>query len=253
MMGERDTDTLLAELFRRNAPSVDERALSERISARLWRRRRRKRRNRIVRSVALGFASLVLAGAVAFGAYTAVDHSRSHARLVFSDLNLAPAGPSVGTGVNPRPLLARVSPVVGTAVLEQVKSEGTSDPGNDGDGIHRVRGRVDVYRLTMSQPAMNGTMEITYTLVTRPDGSAITTGSWVLRTTQGTWENSSWNGSLPANGGEQFYFGDATGTGGFEGLTLLLQWHVADNQGSPATRARSSGPVAVSGWIQSAK
>ena len=161
MMGERETDKLLAELFKRNAPSVNEQALSERITARLRPRRRRRRRNRIARAVALGFASIVLVGAAAFGAYTAVDHFQRQPRLVFTDLNRGPGGP----------LLARVSPVMGTAVLEQVKNEGTSDPGNAADGIHRVRDRVEVYRLSMSQPLVTGTMEIRSNLATRPDGS----------------------------------------------------------------------------------
>ncbi len=243
MMDERETDKLLAELFKRNAPSVNEPALRERLTARLWRRRRRSRRNRTARAVALGFASVVLVGAAAFGAYVAVNHFQSQPRLVFTDLNLAPGGP----------LLARVSPVMGTAVLEQVKSEGTSDPGDGADGIHRLRGRVEVYRLSMSQPVVNGTMEISSNLATRPDGSTDIEGSWVLRTDQGAWECPSWRGSLTANDAEQFYFGNASGTGGFGGLTLLLQWHVAKNQGSSASGAGSSEPIAVSGWIQSTK
>ncbi len=252
-MGERETDKLLSELFKRNAPSVNEPALSERISAKLWRGRRRRHRNRVARAVALGFAAVVLAGAAAFGTYTAVDRFQSQPGLVFTDIGPAPGDTSVASGSSSRPLLARVSPVMGTAVLEQVKSEGTSDPPNGADGDRQVRGRVEVYRLNMSQPAIDGTMEITSDLTARPDGGTEITGSWVLRTDQGAWEGSSWGGSLTAEGGEQFYFGTATGTGGFAGLTLLLQWHVADNQGPPATGAGSSEPIAVSGWIQPAK
>ncbi len=242
-MGERETDKLLADLFKGNAPSVNEQALSERITARLRPRRRKRRRNRIARAVALGFASIVLVGAAALGAYTAVDHFQRQPRLVFTDLNRGPGGP----------LLARVSPVMGTAVLEQVKNEGTSDPGNAADGIHRVRDRVEVYRLSMSQPLVTGTMEIRSNLATRPDGSTDIEGSWVLHTDQGVWECPSWKGSLTANDSEQFYFGNASGAGGLEGLTLLLQWHVAKNRGSSAIGAESSEPIAVSGWIQSTK
>ena len=183
----------------------------------------------------------------------AVNHFQSHPRLVFTVLNLAPVDTSVGSGTNSRPLLARVSPVTGTAVLEQVKSEGISDPGNVAGGTQRVRGRVEVYRLSMSQPAVNGTMEISSNLATRPDGGTDIEGSWVLSTDHGTWECLSWKGSLTADGAEQFYFGNASGTGGFEGLTLLLQWHVVENQGSSSTGAGSFEPIAVSGWIQSAK
>jgi hypothetical protein len=252
-MGDRETDKLLAELFKRNAPAVNEPALSERISAKLWRRRRRRRRNRVAQAVALGFASVALVAAAAFGAYTAVAHFQSQPRFVFTDFSAAPGDASEGAGTNTGPLLARVSPVMGTAVLEQVKSEGISDPGNGADGIGGVRGRVEVYRLSMSQPAINGTVEITSNLSARPDGGTDSEASWVLRTSQGAWECSSWKGSLNAGGTEQFYFGTASGSGGFQGLTLLLQWHLVKNRGSSATGAGSSEPIAVSGWIQPAK
>jgi hypothetical protein len=253
MMEEHRTDKLLGELFKRNAPSVNEPTLRERISARLSRRRRRSRRNRTVRAIALGFACIVLAGAAAFGVHTVVDHSQSQSQFVFTDVAPVPGDSSSGYGTASGPLLARVSPVMGTAALEQVKSEGTRDPGSGVGGTDRVRGRVEVYRLSMSQPALDGTMEITTSLATRRDGNTDVEGSWVLRTSQGDWECSFWKGTLLANRVEQFYFGTASGTGGFEGLTLLLQWHVVKDAGSPATAEPSSQPIAVSGWIQSAK
>ena len=252
-MDEHGTDKLLAELFKRNAPVVDEPTLRERLAARLSHGRRRSRRNRTVRAVALGFASVVLIGAAAFGVYSAVDYFESRPQFVFTDLMPGPGDSSAGSGMGNRPLLARVSPVMGTAVLEQVKSEGTSGPGSDADGIHRVRGRVEVYRLNMSQPAIDGTMEIISELTARQDGGTDVQGSWVLRSGEGAWECLSWQGIMTADGTEQFYLGTASGTGGFEGLTLLLQWHVVEDVGSPATGELSSEPVIVSGWIQSTK
>jgi hypothetical protein len=242
MMGERETDKLLAELFKRNAPSVNEPALRDRITTRLSRRRGRGRRNRVARAVALGFASLVVIGVAAIGAYTVVDHLQSEPQFVFTDLPAAPSDASSGSSTGGRPLLARVSPVVGTAVLEQVKSQGTLDPAGGAGGADRVRGRVEIYRLSTSQLAINGTMEITAGLTTRQDGNTDVEGSWVLRTGQGVWECPFWRGTLLANGTEQFYFGTASGSGGFEGLTLLLQWHVVKDAGSRRRESQRLNP-----------
>jgi hypothetical protein len=253
MMAERETDRLLGTLFKRNAPLVNEPALRERISARLWHRRRRRRRNRIARAVAVGLASVALVGAAAFGVYQAVSRSANQPGLVFTDLRPASADASAASETGNRPLLARVSPVTGTADLLRVESEGMIDPVTGTNGADRVRGRVEIYRLSTSQPAVSGTMEITFDITTRANGSADIEGRWILRDDQGSWEGSQWNGSRSANGTEQFCFGTASGTGGFEGLTLLLQWHVAKSAGSVAAGEQSSESIAVSGWIQSAK
>jgi hypothetical protein len=252
MMEEHRTDKLLGELFKRNAPSVNEPTLRERITARLLRRRRRSRRNRTVRAVALGFACIVLAGAAAFGVYTAVNHFQAPPQFVFTDVAPAPGDTSAGSGTGNGPLLARVSPVMGTAILEQVKSEGGRDTGSGAGGTDWVRGRVEIYRLSMSQPAINGTMEIASDLASRLDGGTDIAGSWVLSTPQGAWECLSWRG-IQTTDGTEFCFGTASGTGGFEGLTLLLQWHVVRNAATSATGELSSEPVALSGWIQSAQ
>jgi hypothetical protein len=217
------------------------------------RRRRKSRRNRTVKAIAVGFASIVLAGAAALGAYEAVDHFQSQPSLLFTDLAPTPGDVAAGWGTDNPSGLARVAPVMGTAVLEQVKDEGTSDPGSGADGIHWVRGRVEVYRLSMSQPLVSGTVEITSDLATRLDGSKQVQGSWILRTGQGAWEGSLWRGIVSADGADQFYLGKATGAGGLEGLVLLLQWHVVQTPGSAPTGEGSSESIAVSGWIQSVK
>ncbi len=251
MMDERETDELLSGLFKRSAPSVDEPALRERLGAKLLRKRRAIRKKRTVRAVALGFASVALVVGVVLGAHVAVDRLHNDVALVFTDLTPTPADSGWGTGTSSR--LAHVSPVMGTAVLERVKSEGTSDPSSEEDGTHWVRGRVEVYRLSMSQPAINGTMEITSDLSTGPGGSTEVQGSWVLRTSQGRWEGSFWTGIVSADGTDQFYMGMAAGSGGFEGLLLILEWHVENGSESAPRGEGPSWPISLSGWIQAEK
>jgi hypothetical protein len=252
MMDRREADKLLADLFKRNAPAVNDEALRERVGARLLRLRTRSQKNRIARTVALAFASIVLAGGLALGAYETLGYFRGQPELVFSDL--VPATGSTPSGsASSHPLLARVSPVTGTAVLERVKSAGSSDSGSGADSVPQVRGRVEVYRLTMSQPLISGTLEITFDLAGRPDGRTAIQGSWVLRTERGSWECRSWAGSLSADGAEQFCLGNGSGTGRFEGLLLLLQWHAVKNVGSSSAGETSSATAQVSGWIQAAR
>ncbi len=248
-MDEKSTDKLLSELFKRNAPPVNEPALRERISARLWRRRKTRRRNRTFRAVALGFVCVVLAAGAAFGTYDVVKHFQSRPGMFFTDLT-PPADSSSGTT---NPLILKVSPVAGTAVLDQVKSEGTSDSTLGADGLGGIRGRIEVYRLSLSQPALNGTMEITSDLATRESGGADVTGSWVLRSDQGAWESEYWRGATSPNGSDEFYIGYGKGSGGFEGLRLILQWHIVKNAGSSPAQADTSETVEVSGWVQSLK
>jgi hypothetical protein len=252
-MNRRDTDELLAELFKRNAPSVDERALQERIDPRLSSRRKRSRRVRIARTAALASACVALATGAAFGIYTLVDYAQSEPAIVFVYIPFNTGGTSPGSGPANQPFLARVLPVMGTAVLEQVRNQGTSNPDEETEGIHAVRGRVEVYRLNMSHPFVNGTMDITFDVAIGATGVGDVSGSWELHTDQGTWKSSLWAGSLPADGEERFYFGRATGTGGLEGLLLLLEWHSGRPPGSAPGPEWQSQLIAVTGWIQATK
>jgi hypothetical protein len=253
MMDGRETDRLLSDLFKRNAPYVNEPALRERIAARLPRRRRRSRRTRTVRAVAVGFATIVLLGGVAFGTYRAVDYVQSRPRLAITDVTSAPGDISTRPGEGGSSVLAGKLPVAGTATLQQVKNEGVPGTAGAADGARPVRGRVEVYLLTMSEPQVGGTMEVTYDIQPLTGGGASVKGTWVLRNTQGTWEGSIWTGRQYGDGAEQFYCGNATGTGGFEGLMLLLQWHVVRIAAGSAAGTGSSESIGISGWVQAAK
>jgi hypothetical protein len=244
------TDRLLRELFKRNAPYVNESALRERIDERLPRGRggRRRRRAWPVRTVAVACASIVLAGGAAFGAYEVVTYLHGQGpSLVITDQTVPGGGktPSAGNAAGTS-AIAGLVPVMGTATLEQVKSEGTAVSSGD---VTRLKGRVLVYRLDMSQSGISGTFEITIDLQRRAQGGDIW-ASWVLSNDQGTWECTSWVGTLSADGLEQFGYGGAFGTGAYEGLTLYLQWHSTQEPGSTALAAESG---TVTGWIESAE
>jgi hypothetical protein len=253
-MDERETDKRLGELFERNAPDVNEPLLRERITGKLPRRRRRSRRARTARMVAVGFASIVLLGGVAFGAYRMVTYFQGGQTLVITDSTLAAGdtGPS-GTGTANTSVLAGLVPVAGTATLERVKSEGTATQERHGDYASRVTGRELVFWVETSQPGVSGTLEITSDLDVRADCSADVRATWILSNDQGAWQCASSPGYLTADGAEQFGFGKAAGTGGYEGMTLYLQWHSTQEPDSAISGAESSGSILVTGWIQSAE
>lgn len=242
-MDERDTDRLLDELFKRNAPYVNELLLRERISERLPRGRKRSMRARSARSLAVASACVLLLVGIVFGAYRLVDYVRGPVLVIGDSL------PADGNGVSP--VLAGLTPVVGTAVLEQAKSEGITSFNADLYYSTKVTGQVSVYSLDMSQAGISGTLEITSDLKVRADGSADIKGSWILRNgaDQDSWECDSWVGYRSADGTEEFGFGKAAGRGEYEGLTLYLQWRSTREQGSTTAAAES---VVVTGWIQAA-
>jgi hypothetical protein len=204
-------------------------------------------------AVALGLVSLVLAGAAVVAAYELADRPQNQAGIVFTDLVPAHGAAPSEKDLGSPSALTKASPVMGTATLEQVRSEGKSDAVGGSDSVRWVRGRVEVYRLSMSQPLIDGIMEVTSDIGTLPSGSTVIKGSWVLRTGQGTWKGSSWTGIVTAEGADHFYVGKAAGTGGFEGLVLILEWYVAKAPGSSPAVEGLPEPIAVSGWIQSTK
>jgi hypothetical protein len=238
-------------LSRRQAPSGIQPAPRGRGATTLLRATGTNRRSNAARALVLGFGCIVLAGAAFLAAYVAVDHFRSEPGLVFMDFKPTPRDAAAGWGVDNPSGFAVVEPVAGAAVLKEVKSQGTSDPASAEDSSRRVRGRVEVYFLSMSQPAISGSMEITSERVTRLEGGTEVQGSWVLRNSRGMWESSSWTGIVTPDGADEFYFGKADGTGAFEGLVLLLEWHVVKNPGSSGTAEVPTETVTVSGWIQS--
>jgi hypothetical protein len=238
-MNERDTDGLLGELFKRNAPYVDELALRERIGRNLSGRRRRSRLVRVARATAVAFASVMLLGGAAFGAYRLVDLLRTTPALIIGDS--LPA-----EGSDRAPVLVGLVPIAGTATLEHVKSEGIIGSTVNPDYSTRITGRVCVFSLQMSPVAVSGTLEITSDLNVRVDGSVDIKGSYVLRNDQDTWACDSWVGYLGADGTE-FGFGVAVGTGRYEGLTLCLQWRSVHEPGSMSAVV---GSAVVTGWVQ---
>jgi hypothetical protein len=251
MMDERETDKRLSDLFKRNAPYVDELLLRERINDRLPRRRRRSRRTRTARAVAVGFASVVLIGGAAFGAYELVTYLQGQPALVITDLTVQPGdtGP-LGTGPAGTSVIAGLVPVVGTAVPGQVKSQGSAVRSGTGT---RVTGQVQEFLLDTSQPGISGTLEMTSELFVHADGSADVNATWVLTNNQGTWRCTSWLGYRTADGIEEFGYGSAPGDGGFAGLTLYLQWHSTKAPGASVTGAGATESITITGWIQPAE
>ena len=253
MMNERETDRLLGELFKRNAPYVSESALQRRISRALPRRRRRSRKNRAARAVAVGFASVVLLGGALYGAYRVVDYLRGQAPLAITDSTLSvedvgPASPgAAGTSA-----VGGLVPIVGTATLEEVRSEGTSAHADYLDYSTVINGRVCEYAVEMSQRQISGTLEITSDIEEREDSSADVSATWVLSNDDGTWRCDYWVGYLTADATEEFGFGSAVGTGDYEGLELYLQWHSAKASGSASSATGAAESARLTGWIQSA-
>ena len=84
-MDTPETDKLLGELFRENAPWVDEEALRERVTARGRQRRRIRPGGRRTRVLVVACASVALAAAIGYGAYSAVTHFQGHPVLVLTD------------------------------------------------------------------------------------------------------------------------------------------------------------------------
>jgi vancomycin resistance protein YoaR len=84
-MNELETDKLLGELFKGNAPQVNEMVLHERVTARGRQKRRRRPQARRTRALALACASVALAAAIGYGAYSAVAHYQGHPVLVLTD------------------------------------------------------------------------------------------------------------------------------------------------------------------------
>jgi hypothetical protein len=251
MMDERETDRLQSDLFKRNAPYVNEGAFEECISAKLPRRRRRNKQTRTARILAVGLATAVLAVGLSFGAYRVVTYVQSRPALVMTDSTLPSAGTATsGSGGAAAPsVLTGLIPVMGTATLVQVESEGASVESTYVNYATQVTDQVLVYSLDMSQPGISGNLEITADLDVRADGSVEIDGSWPLRNDEGAWECASWGGVVTAGGSEQFAFGEAVGSGAYEGLKLYLLWYSPQTTGSAAPTAESGR---ISGWIRSA-
>jgi hypothetical protein len=198
---------------------------------------------RPARSLAIVSACVLLLVGMVLGAYRLVDHLRGPVLVIGDSL------PADGSGENH--VLAGLTPVIGTAVLQQAKTEGITSSNADSYYPTKVIGQVSVYSLDTSQAGVSGALEITSDLNVRADGSADIKGSWTLRngTDQDSWECDSWVGYRNADGTEEFGFGKAAGRGGYEGLTLYLQWRSTRGLGSGSGAAES---VFVTGWIQSA-
>jgi hypothetical protein len=255
-MDQRETDRLLGELFKRNAPYVQEAVLRERIEAKLPRRRRKSRRARTMRALAIGFASVILAGGLAFGAYRLATYLQDRPAMVITDWSLVPGDTAPpGPGETVPSAVARWMPVAGTADLDRVESEGVVTQTDREGYVSQVTGRVTVFSVEMSQPGVSGTLEITSDLGVRADGTADEAATWTLSNDQGVWQGDSWSGWRGVDGAEQFGFGQAVGTGGYEGLTLFLQWHSAVVPGAAGSGAdaASVGPVTLTGWILAAE
>jgi vancomycin resistance protein YoaR len=85
------TDKLLGDLFKQNAPLVDEQGLHERVAERGRAKRRGRRRARRTRVAAVACAAVVALAAVAYGAYGAVSHFQTKPVLVLTDSTTAAA------------------------------------------------------------------------------------------------------------------------------------------------------------------
>jgi hypothetical protein len=241
-MNDHATDTLLRQLFQRNAPLVDDSGLGERITHQLPRRMKRRRLARVAWALALACASVALVGTIAFGAYHAVTYFRSEQpTLVLSDLQVptetVPPGGKAG-------VLSGLLPVAGTAVLQHVEAEGTTA---QVDKVTQVRGRVLVYSLEMSKAGVSGILTMTSDLDLSADGSAAITGTWVIANDNGTWTCPAFTAYAAAGGEEQFGYGKALGAGAYEGLVLYLQWHSGPVTGSTAPSAKWT---VIDGWVQ---
>ena len=250
MMDDRNTDRLLRDAFRRNAPHVDEAAIQGRVDEELPRRRRRHRVARVAWALAVAGASLALVGMLAFGAYEAVTYLRDQQpALVLSDLQV----PATDTAAVRRQHDRRRKRCRGCCRWQGRPSCNTwrarARPSRRTD-VTQVRGRVLAYALDMSQAGVGGVLEISSDLDVSADGSATVQGAWVLRNDQGTWECPSWIGYTTADGPEEFGFGRALGTGAYEGLALFLQWHAGTDAGSTASIAQWS---VVTGWVERVK
>jgi hypothetical protein len=252
MMDERETDRLLGDLFKRNAPYVNEGAMEERVSVKLPRRKRRSRRMRTARILAVGLATVVLAVGLALGAYQVATYVQGRSALVVTDSTLPSTGSATSDsgGAAASSVLTGLIPVMGTATLEQVKSEGAGVESTYVNYATQVTSQVLVYSLDMSQSGTNGNLEITADLDVRADGSVEIDGSWLLSNDEGAWECASWGGVVTGTGSEQFAFGEAVGSGAYEGLTLYLLWYSPQTTGSAAPAAESGR---ISGWIRSAE
>ena len=242
-MGERDTDRLLSEAFKRNAPYVNDLALQECINEKLPLGRKRSRGMRSVRFLAVASACVLLLVGVVFGAYRLVDYLHGPVLVIGDSL------PADGSGK--ATVLAGLAPFVGTAVLERAESEGITSSHTGSYYPTEVTGQVLVYSLDTSQAGISGALAMTSDLNVRADGSADIKGSWTLNNDNGhdAWVCNSWVGYRNADGTEEFGFGNAAGRGGYEGLTLYLQWRSARGPGPVSGAAES---VFVTGWIQSA-
>ena len=75
-MSEHEIDKLLGELFKENAPRVNDALLRERVTKSGLRRERSRRRVRQGRMAAVAFASIVLAVGIGYGTYRAITYSR---------------------------------------------------------------------------------------------------------------------------------------------------------------------------------
>jgi vancomycin resistance protein YoaR len=85
-MNDRETDKLLGELFKENAPRVNDALLHEQVRRRASRRKRRSRSARRARVVAVVCVSLALAIGVGYGAYRAFVHvNQEHLVVLVTD------------------------------------------------------------------------------------------------------------------------------------------------------------------------
>ena len=91
------TDKLLGDLFKDNAPSVDEQALRERVTARGRAKRRGRRTAHRARTAAVACTAAVVLAAVGYAAYATVDHFQTRPVLVLTDSTSSTAASSAIT------------------------------------------------------------------------------------------------------------------------------------------------------------
>lgn len=204
------------------------------------------------RGLAIVFALIALMGGAAYGVHELVAYLHPQPVLVITDMTVQSGGGATSaTGTAGTFALSGLVPVAGTAVLQQVKSDGATIAAGDSSFVERVTGQVQVFSLQTSQPEIGGALELTTDLYIRTDGSADVRGRWVLTNDRGTWLCDAWSGYRSADGAEEFGSGSAAGAGRYEGLTLYLQWHFQRVAGSTIPGMGSAESVSITGWVQS--
>jgi hypothetical protein len=121
-MSERDTDRILGELFKENAPAVNDALLRERVNQKALRRKRSRRRARSTRVVAVAVASVILAVGVAYGAHAGVNHFRGPKVVVVLTDSSTTSGSAATTSTSVLPITTHLPPTTLPA-----EDKGTND------------------------------------------------------------------------------------------------------------------------------